>query len=72
MKKAKTKRRPRLKRNPEIQDYVVEETFLEGGYSQAFTYFMKRVDARDYAKASYADFVRTFRIRYHLVGKRVK
>lgn len=75
MAKAKAKRAYRLRKNPEIADYVVESTEYRGGtgVSQAFKYFSTRKQARDYAKTqTFADRVRVFHTTFKLVSDRRK
>jgi hypothetical protein len=57
----------KLKKNPDICDYVVEQTY----YSQERTiygYYNTRAEARADAKFSLADRVRIFRAKFTLVS----
>lgn len=65
----KQKRKPRLKKNPEIADYVVEMTRYEGGgMRQEFQYFTLRAKAREFAKTTGADRTRVFHLKATLVS----
>lgn len=64
----KQKRKARLKKNPEIADYVVERTYYTSGMRQEFSYYTKRSEARADAALSKADRVRIFRMRFTLVS----
>ncbi len=62
---------PRLKKGPEITDYVVEQIeHYDGRYNKAYDYFISRAGARAYAKGKHVPGVRvrTFHIKYTLVG----
>ncbi len=59
----------RLKKNPELADYVVEVTSPKA--HPAFYYFVTRKDARSHMKASLArgaSRVRVFHIKYTLAS----
>ncbi len=69
----KAKRKPRLKKNPEISDYVVESHLDIGsdGVETLFKYFLTRAAARAYAKEClYNDChrVRVFHMKFTLVS----
>jgi hypothetical protein len=60
---------PRLKKNPEIPDYVVERVYDEASRQRVqYSYYTKRFDARADAKLSKATRTRVFRMRFTLVS----
>ncbi len=62
----------RMRKNPEIADYVVEVTLAKGeGFETKFNYFTKRVEARAFSKSwPAATRVRVFRMHFTLVSDR--
>lgn len=62
-------KRARLKKGPEIPDYVVERVYDEAkGRRVLYSYYMTRAEARADAKLSAATRTRVFRMRFTLVS----
>lgn len=62
------KRKLRLKKGPEIADFVVEEIFdLKTGKETQYSYHYQRKEARLKAKASIADRVRIFHCKFNKI-----
>lgn len=60
------KAKPRLRKNPELPDYVVE--MVHGGL-KSYHHFTLRADARTFANNQItADRVRLFRVKFALVS----
>lgn len=69
----KKPKRPRLKKNPEIPDYIVEHThYFPDAIKTNYKYFMTRADARfnatDTSDGEPGDRVRIFRAKFTLVS----
>lgn len=61
-------KRPRLKKGPEIADYVVE-LIHNGGVNKTYHHFMTREEARNFANNQItADRARIFRAKFTLVS----
>ncbi len=65
----KAKRKARLKKGPEVSDYLVQSIYSTAASERIeYNYFLTRKAARDYVKEYPAPRTRVFRIKYTLVS----